>query len=245
MPRKPSAVKISVWDSSRDYIRNLRISGDYIYFTVSHISDSGSNYIISAHDDKNEIMWSWHIWLWKNKLEDLSCGLLNTNLAMHGDNSWYYQWGRKDPILGPDLKLPRLCKVFCGEVNKDFNIIYKFPGIHIVNWRFYRNKVHLWNTKKTLYDPCPPGYKVPESNVFKKLTVEEILKFSGTHYLDISGSLKYDKRYYFSWTYEIINYGDSTFATYVLFDTHNDNMFMVKSEGCYRSFALPIRPQKS
>ena len=101
-----SCVEFIVTDSSRNLIQDLKVVNDYIQFSVIHIPEVGGNFVIGLKDRNKKVIWSWHIWLWKEKLENIDIGkhkLLNTNLASKYDSSgklcnWFYQWGRKDPL---------------------------------------------------------------------------------------------------------------------------------------------------
>ena len=245
LPVKPSAVKILVWDSSRDYIRNLRIHGNYVMFLVPEISDLGSNYIISAHTKDGDIIWSWHLWLWKKELRTLDCGLLDTNLGKHGDLEWFYQWGRKDPILNPGFNLRRQFKVKgCRKIDK--SILYKYPGQYIktaisINELEY----FIWDQCKTIYDPCPPGYKVPEPSVFDNLKKEDGVKFLGPGYIDLDGNYQRIDEFCCYWTSGTYQYNKNTL---------DGNYFQVMNREedkrqevvyCELGYAFPIRPQKT
>jgi hypothetical protein len=179
------SVSIISWDSSREFIKNLRVEGDYIKFLITNISEEGANYVVGVKDKNGDIMWSWHLWLWKNKLEDIKIKkykFLNTNLATKGGRSWYYQWGRKDPICFLDkMVIVKECSETVGRSIQHPRTFYlSGDGTYNYNWvkkEFYYN---YWNSRcnkeqvdeeviKTIYDPCPPGYKVPRYSIFTNL----------------------------------------------------------------------------
>ena len=231
LPVKPSAVKILVWDSSRDYIRNLRIRGDYIEFLVPGISDLGSNYIISAHTKEGDIIWSWHIWLWKKKLQTLDCGLLDTNLGKCGDIEWLYQWGRKDPILSSNFKLSRLSGTG------------KSPGKFIkYSYGKYPDQFR-WESWKCIYDPCPPGYKVPEPSVFKNLKEGDGLKFLGSSYIDPHGETYTITEFCCYWTSGVLTIYDTDGYYFQVINREHEKSQTIMY--CQRDYAFPIRPQKT
>lgn len=96
----------------------------------------------------------------------------------------YYQWGRKDPIFRPtvdynpdwDIYWPRDVRTEAVPVSE----AHKFPTTY-----FYSESNSNWTTdtkysdnfwgytsvrddiKKTLYDPCPPGYRVPGNAIWQ------------------------------------------------------------------------------
>jgi len=178
------SVSIISMDSSREFIKNLRIEGDYIKFLITNVPEEGANYVIGVKDSSGIIMWSWHLWLWKNKLEDIEIGkykILNINLATKGDKSWFYQWGRKDPICFFDKRVNiNECCITTGKSIQHPKDFYLHTDLYKGNWvkkKFYYN---YWNSGcnkeqvdekviKTIYDPCPPGYTIPGYMVFTNL----------------------------------------------------------------------------
>jgi hypothetical protein len=101
---------------------------------------------------------------------------------------WYYQWGRKDPFPGSitiDIITEQPLYDMTGNivpVNKvqvpanPSNIgiattnpatIYHDPGLNDHDWYSGILGIHdntLWEpSSKTVYDPCPPGWRVPST----------------------------------------------------------------------------------
>lgn len=95
----------------------------------------------------------------------------------------YYQWGRKDPIFRPTVDTsvggeywPISVKshtVSVAEAHR--NPITYFYSPTSNNWTTdTENSDHFWgyisirdDVKKTLYDPCPPGYRVPDNPIWE------------------------------------------------------------------------------
>ena len=181
---KGEKIRIISWDNSRDVIRNIRIVKDYIHLSISSIPEQGGNYILALFDNDEKIIWSWHIWLWKEKLENIDIGkhkLLNTNLASKYNSSgslqnWYYQWGRKDPLcyLGRMINI-RECAKSVGQSIQNPNTFFTTDTAYNNNWVKIKFFYNYWNARleesvdKTIYDPCPPGYTVPGYRVFYEL----------------------------------------------------------------------------
>ena len=181
---KGEKIKVIVWDNSREVIRNLRIVKDYIHLSISSIPEPGGNYILALFDKDEKIIWSWHIWLCSEKLENIDIGkhkLLNTNLASKYNSSgslqnWYYQWGRKDPLcyLGRMINI-RECAKSVGQSIQNPNTFFINDIAYNNNWVKKKFFYNYWNTRleesidKTIYDPCPPGYTVPGYRVFYEL----------------------------------------------------------------------------
>ena len=96
----------------------------------------------------------------------------------------FYQWGRKDPMLGMNGDWSRKTQyggtpwtVAASQSSIANSISHPnvfYAGNHI--WCSDTKNDKLWNTNgvenvdkvvtKSIYDPCPPGYKVPNRNAF-------------------------------------------------------------------------------
>lgn len=111
-------------------------------------------------------------------------------------NQPFYQWGRKDPMLpstgtgntnktwydasGASLKTLTTASWSTGDTAITNGILN--PGTFCSNYYMDRTYYNLWaadNTStssdlatstKTVYDPCPVGYKVPLNNAFRAFT---------------------------------------------------------------------------
>ena len=53
---------IILWQDSPGLIDNVKLDGDFITFKVSRHSLSQGNAVIALRDNRNDIVWSWHIW---------------------------------------------------------------------------------------------------------------------------------------------------------------------------------------
>ena len=186
---KGEKVRIISWDNSREVIRDLRIVKDYIHLSISNTPEHGGNYILALFDNDEKIIWSWHIWLWGEKLENINIGdhkLLNTNLASRYDShgklwNWYYQCGRKDPLCYLDRMINiRKCAKSVGQSIQNPNTFFINDYYYNSNWVKIEFFYNYWNARcykdcleepvdKTIYDPCPPGYTVPGYGVFYEL----------------------------------------------------------------------------
>ena len=183
---------------------------------VNHLYREG-NAVIAAYDSQRKVLWSWHIWV-TDKPADVKFGtgekpitLLDRNLGATASDAsttasndydgsllatygLYYQWGRKDPSMGPEVAnyLPQSTETasyydyygmkwdYAGVVTKDR------PGIrdgvenpmylvlptdfsmttYQYDW-MYTNVDNLWGDylEKTIYDPCPFDYMVPQDEI--------------------------------------------------------------------------------
>ncbi len=165
----PSSAML-LWEDHETVIEDVQYNGGRVTFVVT---GTEGNAVIAAKDDNGNIIWSWHIWVTDepaehtyNTNEGKSFVVMDRNLgsvsAVMGDagGSLYYQWGRKDPFR------------LDGNNNLNANIRSPFAYYQesIVNPLDYPTgdewvpnmSTQLWSkSKKTIYDPCPVGWKVP------------------------------------------------------------------------------------
>ena len=180
----------------------------FLRFRVKQVPNTGANAVIGVRDSNNNIMWSWHIWLWKESLEPVeirnhegnSYNVLPVNLGSKYDSTghlinWYYQWGRKDPMLLPESHNSirnhdyygttsfsiEPCAASVAESIKNPCTFYKTGG-NYNNWVQLNYYYNFWDATcgsvgatekvivKTIYDPCPRGFTVPNARVFTGFT---------------------------------------------------------------------------
>lgn len=178
----------------------------YIRFVVKSTPNTGANGVISVKDSSGTVMWSWHIWVWKDDLTPVTItnntgvdyNILPVNLATKKSTTsgkmfnWLYQWGRPMPTLPPaDYNSKNNAtnygvKTFAvsnekadtyGTSIQNPHIFYSAPG-----WLDSSMGYNLWdancisignsdnNVVKTVYDPCPVGFKIPNGNTFTYFT---------------------------------------------------------------------------
>ena len=98
----------------------------------------------------------------------------------NGTRGIYYQWGRKDPF-SVEAFTPTVSNTASSTANsiqtpQTFYISYWGwnTTIDISNYWDYNDPTPEtfgdYNSGKTIYDPCPPGWKVPNSNIFRGFT---------------------------------------------------------------------------
>ena len=261
-----SCVEFIVTDSSKNLIQDLKVVNDYIQFSVIHIPEVGGNFVIGLKDRNKKIIWSWHIWLWKEKLENIDIGkhkLLNTNLASKYDSSgklcnWYYQWGRKDPLCYLDRMIN--IKEYAESIGQSIqnpNTFFTTDTAYNNNWVKKKFFYNYWNARcyeecveepvdKTIYDPCPPSYTVPGYRVFYELSEDKWNDkrkgwlFKENIFLPASGA-----RYFGDGILKNVNFGyywsanvyDKYSARLAGFDSND-----VGLENGIRSYGFSIRP---
>ena len=180
-----------------DLVSNVSYEDDYIEFDAT---GRKGNAVIAAKDANGKILWSWHIWLTDMPEEQVYYNdagtMMDRNLgatsATPGDVhslGLLYQWGRKDPFLGSSSirrnkeakstiswPLPKKSTSNTGTTTSNTGTIeYSItnPTTFIIGeyWSYIKNS--LWQSSKTIYDPCPIGWRVPdggENGIWSKAT---------------------------------------------------------------------------
>ena len=164
-------------------------NGDIIFQTADTFKKG--NALIAAKNASGKILWSWHIWFTDQPQgQKYSCGdaiMMDCNLGAvstaygKGRLGLLYQWGRKDPFLGSlDYTSNIQAKstiTWPSPVASDDNtgtIAYAIanPTTFItddVDWYCYSSNNTLWTTSdesKSIYDPCPVGWRVPDGGEY-------------------------------------------------------------------------------
>ena len=169
-------------------IESYGVDGSYITFKTPAELKAG-NALLAALDSDGAVLWSWHIWIPENKFGEDTYGLssyalMSRNLGALSDTQaisdpagadsfgLHYQWGRKDPfpgagtadgskgaaLTGAQMTLSG-GKMTPAETISKPTVFANFNG----DWSGTADG-DLWGDKsgsKTIYDPCPPGYKIP------------------------------------------------------------------------------------
>ena len=176
------------WGTTEEVTPNSVISAvdfekDQIYFRVDEGFHPG-NAVIAVKNNMDVIMWSWHIWVPETPITEDLYGVsrkksmdrnLGALVAASADGAspksagLFYQWGRKDPFPGvgdfasgePAKVAGQEMTLFGGQMTlaktlKNPTAFADYNG----SWNETKT-LDMWNSTKTMYDPCPPGYKVP------------------------------------------------------------------------------------
>lgn len=177
------------WGTTEEVTPNSVIAAvdfekDQVYFQVAEGFHPG-NAVIAVKNDMDAIMWSWHIWVPETPLTEDLYGLsrrksMSRNLGALVDASvdgtspkaagLFYQWGRKDPFVGvgdyttgePAAVAGQEMTLFGGQMSiaKTTKNPTAFANATDASWNEVKT-LGLWGSTKTMYDPCPPGYRVP------------------------------------------------------------------------------------
>ena len=161
----------------------------YIYFNTPESFVPGNAYVAIYKDlaggnagvyDNNvdEILWSWHIWATPKpgEVEYNGSVFMDCNLGattLNNNRGFLYQWGRKDPFsaaTGDYASFTFFPAAAFSTVSGIQSIDYciKHPTVHVDNgdansWMSQAEYELLpWRDDvKTIYDPCPLGWRVP------------------------------------------------------------------------------------
>lgn len=173
-----------------DVIASVSYADNYITFTTANPVKPG-NALIAAKDGEGNILWSWHIWIPETTIELDTYGLVSKNLmdrnlgalvAAPADAAvpaaaigLTYEWGRKDPFPGASSITSGSNAFLAGEqitFNHGTTISVadaiaqptNYPSTDNSTWSVEED-LNLWSPdSKTIYDPCPAGYRVPAND---------------------------------------------------------------------------------
>ena len=172
-------------------IASVAVDGDFITFTTPETFHAG-NALIAAKDASGAILWSWHIWLPATPVTDVADAdysvknAMSRNLGALVDATidtpttvesfgLLYEWGRKDPFPGLGVLSGAGAITIAGEVSyqegpMSVEDAIKNPAVYVYmpkgDWAAEgTDTATLWGeTAKTVYDPCPVGYMLPQRN---------------------------------------------------------------------------------
>ena len=259
----PEGVPVSanvLWESfgtstyilSEELIDYVRYFDEYIVFRKTNNTETG-NALIAATNKDNMPLWSWHIWMTENPVEQEYYNdagiMMDRNLgatsAIPGDQSaigLLYQKGRKDPFV-PKTNMTSTI-IWPGLSNKKSVPIREAVVNPITEYvSFYQP--NQWQSSKTIYDPCPAGYRVPDggnSGIWKTaigetsckyecydktnkganlggvLGEDSIIWYPSTEYIDGS---TYTKDYSIGLYWSTHEYGLGIHDTYLSISSHN------------------------
>lgn len=168
-------------------ISSVSLEDGCVIFSTPETFTPG-NALIVVKNITGKIIWSWHIWAVDFDPEgyaqeypggalmmDRNLGALNNAAGDVRSFGLYYQWGRKDPFPGKgDVSGSAFAATAPADaisyVDKDsstdlLDYASRYPSRVIKN-SSWNNVDGYWDDIKTLYDPCPPGWRVPDNDVW-------------------------------------------------------------------------------
>ena len=193
--------------TANSVIAKVGVKDGFITFETPETLKPG-NALIAAKAGET-ILWSWHIWIPATAIESSTYGyifnheLMDRNLgalvAATPSNvpvesfGLQYEWGRKDPFPGAlSISDNHFAKVSGKEMSIGYEMTLEQaianPTTYAVyteadswgNWLSPENDANLWkDSEKTIYDPCPAGYRVPMRNTAQPLHSSDLSKVKG------------------------------------------------------------------
>ena len=260
-----------------DLISSVSYLDGYIRFSTPATFKDG-NALIAAKDASGTILWSWHIWCasegWKEQvyyndagtMMDRNLGATSADARKVGSLGLFYQWGRKDPFLGAAaVNNWRDRAVSTGKWAKSSTSIT--PSLAEQNpMTFYTGDSNYlpngsWDSKKTAYDPCPAGWRVPDGGRdgtwFKAQGGSSSFSITSSSYgLDFGSTFSYEPVWYpasgsFDGSFVSTNIGSdgnywsvtpvpsiNSSAYYLHFDSNGDVNLL---DGYFRSSGMSVR----
>ena len=160
-----------------DLIYTVLFIDGYVHFSTPETFANG-NAVIAVKDANGDILWSWHIWCseegWQEHVYNNNAGtMMDRNLGATsatpgsvGALGLLYQWGRKDPFLGSSSISSSVKALSTGTWETSSTQITNALAISNPTTFFTGSSNYLpdanWQSKKTAYDPCPAGWRVPD-----------------------------------------------------------------------------------
>jgi hypothetical protein len=252
-PTITGAVKgLRLWSTSKTAIVNVSLEGDYLYFATGEGEDKGfveGNALLAVVNKNDEVLWSWHIWAtdFDPAAEPHTVGeylMMNRNLGAFANSNatpedvvrsygLYYQWGRKDPFVGPVAWNSTATAPMYDS--SDYFMTHEFEpsteDIGTIEWAVAHpstfiagaegSNYHwifdhsfaigkdggegLWDGSsssftsgpKTIYDPCPYGWRVPARDPFASLPTPPDQLTHDPEDFNVTGDYSY------GWTFDI------------------------------------------
>lgn len=171
-------------------VSDISYGEDYVYITTVHDGSA----IVAIRDQQGNILWTWHIWVWEGYdimqaaqkyhndagyMMDRNLGAANATVGDPGSRGFLYQWGRKDPFLGAStlavsaetVEEKHTLVPMSANTTVAYSVAHPMTFIYASDsggdWLPQQND-ELWGSERAMYDPCPPGWKVPDSDFWYK-----------------------------------------------------------------------------
>ena len=177
--------------TANSVLASASFAEDFIIIRTPEALHPG-NALVAARDESGKILWSWHIWVPATQIVtanfsgilgvdvmDRNLGALVATAATDDpvDPTSYgmmYQWGRKDPFTAAGAFNTNTPATYAGvpetvapgQITLEESIADPRLLGHINNgdWCLIPDNTFWADAEKTIYDPCPPGYRVSKLN---------------------------------------------------------------------------------
>lgn len=206
-----------VWQSAASLIQHLQLADGKASFYVGADSSDDTkikegNALVGAYDTNGDLLYSWHVWVadYDPETEPLLLNgyrMMNRNLGARANANatpseilasygLYYQWGRKDPFIGPatyNASAGTSASMYDGNGSRIYMQVVvsdattgtaeyaaKNPLTFIAatekdaDWLQRPDADSGWSENgKTADDPCPYGWRVAPTAAFADLSIKE------------------------------------------------------------------------
>ena len=239
----PKSAKI-LWGSATCTLSGTTLTVSSSSEGSSLIAIKDSNY---PDDPKGTILWSFLIWV-KSSFSETPLTNGKRLLPPLGDNC-YFQWGRKDPLLSNASQLEN---VYHGLENSIQNPSHFIKGVANASDWFCGGDLGdqdatLWggdSGPKTVWDPCPQGYRVPSEAEITSEPVSFYTPANGFQELGILGrndqslTVDFNSNHRSYWTRDVLAYGNASGLVITYYETDPS---AIDFDGFERDQGLPIR----
>lgn len=152
---------------------------------------------VAIKDKYNTILWSYLIWVTESAPAETTLPSGAKALPALGGNC-YFQWGRKDPLLSSTERVenPESGCLAYSILHPTAYIKFNssnYDWTDVIDWTLWGEGV-----AKTVWDPCPTGYRVPAKEDYSAITASFLTgNFEALGYITNDG---YHLSDYFYWT---------------------------------------------
>lgn len=183
-----------LWESKSGMITNVEYRA-YEKDVVFTSDGEEGNAVIVVKDDSGTIIWSWHIWCTDEPSDQSYINrsgerflVLDRNIgATRADrgtgNEWEdaigtgYQWGRKDPIIKNHHKN--------ADTESTIENAIANPNTYFTEEGWMTEPLsYAWSPSvKTIYDPCPLGYRVAPKEIWTNFILHDTYYYTNDYSL--------------------------------------------------------------
>ena len=198
-----------LWESDSKVVEDVMFADSRISFSTGTVR---GNAVIGLFDVTDNCIWSWHIWsvdydpastaqtyVSGAVFMDRNLGAITTDCTQPASRGLYYQWGRKDPFIGPNTYQGSEgsgASMYSGSGSRVYlkmsessaetgtmEYAIRNPLVFITgvadtdnDWLWSGRSDQLWSADdnvadKSVNDPCPYGWRVAPSGAFDNLAI--------------------------------------------------------------------------